>query len=241
MLIDSHAHLNFPDFEDNFEFPDVSKIVVVGTSIEDSRKALELSQKHDHLFATVGIHPDEDCTDWKEFEKLARNAVGIGECGLDFSRKKDLDRQHAMFSMQIEIAKNLNLPLILHVRDAQDELISHFGHSLESMRGVFHCFSGDENYLHTIIHLFPGFYVSFAGNITYKSSDDLRRLVSITPLERMLVETDSPFLSPEPHRGKRNTPASVKITTEKIASIKGASFIEIAEYTRKNAERLFKI
>lgn len=253
MLIDSHAHLNFPDFGDALEFPGVEKIVVVGTSLLDSEKAIELAQKHKYLFATVGIHPHDppsptasggqeiEDIDWDKFETLAKHAVAIGECGLDYSRSNDRERQEKLLAKQIEVAKSLDLPLILHVRDAQEDLIGHFGHSLEKMRGVFHCFSGDMNYLNSILNLLPGFYISFAGNITYRNAQHLRDLAKLVPIERLLVETDSPFLAPEPHRGTNNSPTNVKIVAEKLAEIKGAHFEQIAEATRKNAETLFII
>jgi TatD DNase family protein len=240
MLIDSHAHLNFPGFEGRLEFPDVSKIVVVGTNLEDSEKAIDLARKHNNLFATVGIHPHETCGDWEKFEELAKSAVAIGECGLDYSRTKN-GGQRALFQKQIGVAKKLDLPLILHVREVQEDIIEMLKRvQHDTLRGVFHCCSGDEDYLKTILG-FENFYVSFAGNITYKSAQNLRDLVKLVPLEKLMVETDSPFLTPEPHRGTRNTPENVKIVAEKIASIKELSLEEVAGATTKNAETLFRI
>ncbi len=246
MLIDSHAHINFPGFNE-FDFAGVSKIVVVGTSIEDSEKAIEMAGRHGGLFPTVGIHPNDDpkskveTIDWEKFEFLAKKSVAIGECGLDYSRSKDSERQIKLFERQIEIAEKYNLPLILHIRDAQEELISIFGHKLAKLKGVFHCFSGDVNYLNTIIKLMPGFYISFAGNVTFKNAQGLRDLAKAAPIERILVETDSPFLTPEPHRGKPNSPENVKIVAEKLAEVKGMSFEEICKQTTINTETLFKI
>lgn len=241
MLIDSHAHLNFEGFRDELIFPGISKVINIGTTLADSEQAVELAQKHAKIFATVGIHPHEANSDWEKFEALARQpkVVAIGECGLDLSSSKDLDSQEELLRKQVEIAKKLNLPLILHIRDAQEELISKFGHALSDMTGVFHCFSGSENYLRTILNLFPRFYVSFAGNITFKNAGDLRDLVRLTPLERMLIETDSPFLTPEPHRGSRNSPENVKIVAERIGEIKDVSTEQISEVTTSNATKLF--
>ena len=247
MVIDSHAHLNFPELGGQVDYSGVSKIVVVGTSIADSELALKLAREHSHLFGTVGIHPNDDplvtvdTVDWSKFEDLAKQSVAIGEWGLDYSRSKDTERQIKLFEKQIEIADKMSLPLSIHIRDAQEDLISVFGHKLSKLKGVFHCFSGDLNYLHSILNLLPGFYISFAGNITYKSAQDLRDLVKEAPLERILIETDSPFLTPEPHRGKPNTPENVKIVAEKVAQIKGESFEWVAQTTSKNAEKLFKI
>lgn len=247
MLIDSHAHLNFPELSGKVYFPNVSKIVVVGTSLLDSKKSIELSNAHKHLFPTVGIHPNDDPqatalnTDWGGFEKMAKECVAIGECGLDYSREKDSERQIKLLERQIDISEKTFLPLVLHVRDAQDDLIRFFGHRLAKLRGVFHCFSGDENYLYTILKLMPNFFISFAGNITFKNAQDLRKSAELTPLDRMLVETDSPFLSPEPFRGKLNSPENVKIVAEKIAEIKRVSFEVVSDMTTKNAERLLRI
>lgn len=243
MLIDSHAHLNFPDFGEEVNFPGVSKVVVVGTSLEDSEKAIKLAQKHKHLFATVGIHPHEDCHDWEKFAELAESAVAIGECGLDYSRSKDKERQKKLLAKQIEIARKLNLPLSIHIRDAQEDAmeILDCGQNDKKLRGVFHCFSGDQKYLDFILNKLPNFYISFAGNITFKNAQQLRDLVKLVPMERLLVETDSPFLAPEPHRGTNNSPTNVKIVTEKIAEIKGVAFEKIAEETTKNATKLFNL
>ncbi len=242
MLIDSHAHINFEGTKDNLDFTSLKNIINIGTTLKDSEDAIKMAGMHVNIFASVGIHPHETCSDWDKFEKLAREpkVVAIGECGLDYSRDAG-EGQNEVLQKQLDIAQKLNLPVILHVRDAQDELISKFGHQLATMSGVFHCFFGSENYLKTILNLFPRFYVSFAGNITFKNAHDLRELVKLTPLERILVETDSPFLTPEPHRGSRNSPVNVKIVAEKVAEIKGLSFEDVEKITTKNATNLFNI
>lgn len=255
-LIDSHAHLNFSDYGEDLDLvikrareSGVDKIINIGTSVKDSEEIIKLVQRSDDLFATVGIHPNDDQStvaedvDWEEFENLTKNpkVVAIGEIGLDYSRGQDGERQKKLLARQLEVAKTVDLPVVLHIRDAQDDLISNFGHRLESMRGVFHCFSGDENYLNTILRLLPEFYVSFAGNLTFKNAGALRELAKLVPLERLLVETDSPFLTPEPSRGARNEPQNVKIVAEKIAEIKGVGFEVIAQATSNNAIRLFAV
>lgn len=238
MLVDSHAHIS--------EFaPGVDKIINIGTSLEDSDKAIVLAQKYPNIFASVGIHPNDDPTatvdniDWEKFETLAKSpkVVAIGETGLDFSKTTDRDRQQKLFEKQIGIAEKLNLPLSIHIRDAYDDLMKT---SLPG-RGVFHCFSGNQQYLEFILIKLPDFYISFAGNVTFKNAKDLQELAKLVPLDRLLVETDSPYLSPEPLRGMQNVPANVKITAQKLAELKNISFEKLAEITTQNAEKLFKI
>lgn len=238
MLVDSHAHI------ESFA-PGVDKIINIGTSLEDSEKAIGLAQKYPNIYASVGIHPNDDPTatvdniDWEKFKKLAKSpkVVAIGETGLDFSKTTDRDRQQKLFVKQIAIAEKFNLPLSIHIRDAYDELMNTSlpGH------GVFHCFSGSQEYLNFILEKLPDFYISFAGNVTFKNAKPLQELAKMVPLDRLLVETDSPYLTPEPFRGSLNVPANVKITAQKLAEIKGVSFEELSEITAKNAEILFKI
>lgn len=241
MLIDSHAHLNFPELLSDIDGvlarakeAGVEKIINIGTSLADSRTAIELARKYDNLYATVGIHPDSpspSASDWSEFEKLAiaLKVVAIGECGLD--NKTGLPNQKEIFEKQIEIARKLDLPLVIHVRDAWEEILKM---DLSKNRGVFHCYSGSANFL-------PNFYYSFAGNITFKNAHQLRDTAKLVPLEKLLVETDCPFLAPEPLRGSRNEPANVRITVQTLAKVKNVGFKELAKATAKNAEKLFGI
>lgn len=259
MLIDSHAHLNFKDFSDDFEGvlsrikqAEVEKIVNIGTSMTDAQEVIDLANKYDFMFAAVGVHPNDDPAvtvdniDWEKFEQLveSKKVVAIGECGLDYSRtaeESEKARQKSLFAKQIEIARKLNLSLSIHIREAQEDLMNEFEQSLQELCGVFHCFSGDQKYLNFILLKLPNFLVSFAGNLTFKNAQALRALASDVPVTRLLVETDCPFLTPEPFRGKRNEPANVKITAETLAKIKGLSFEEISDITTRNAEKLFRI
>lgn len=250
MLVDSHCHLNFSDYGQIIDEvvtrakqAGVEKMINIGASMDDSAEAVGLAQKYEAMWATVGIHPNDDPTatienvDWEKFMALAKQpkVVAIGETGLDFSRSQDKDRQVALFQKQIGIATNLDLPLSIHVRDGQEDLMK-----LDiAGRGVFHCFSGDQRYLEYILD--RGFYVSFAGNVTFKNAPGLRELAKLTPLDRLLVETDCPYLSPEPLRGSRNEPANVKITATVLAEVKNVSFEELAQITTANCQKLFKI
>ncbi len=262
-FIDSHAHLNFEDFGNQIAEviqqsteAGIEKIITIGTSLEDSRQAITIAGQYENIFATVGIHPNDVPTatveniDWGQFIYLAKSqkVVGIGECGLDYSRTLDMaeataenQRQKALFTKQIELASELGLPLSIHLRDAQDDLMNEFASYLAPLSGVFHCFSGNPAYTDFIINKLPYFYFSFAGNLTYKNAGSLRELAKIIPEDRLLIETDCPFLSPEPLRGSRNVPANVTITAQKLAEVRGTTLEYIAKQTTKNALNLFKI
>lgn len=258
MLIDTHCHLTKQFLDDPTETVHgakeggVTKMICVGTSLEDSKEAIEIAQKFDGVFASVGIHPEENYPDWHDFEKLLSQpkVVAIGECGLDWSKLpqenkpkgREIKKQNEIFLKQIELSVKYDLPLIIHVRDAQKNIIEMFSHfEKPGLKGVFHCFSGEANYLGFILRQLPDFYVSFAGNVTFKNAKELQELASLTPLNRLLVETDSPFLAPVPLRGSQNKPENVKIIASYLANLKGVGFEELAKKTSANASFLFKI
>ncbi len=242
MFIDTHTHIPEPAGE-------AEKIILVGTSLKDSQEAIKTAQENAGVFATVGIHPSDDPTataenlDWQKFKELAGQpkVVAIGECGLDYHQNQNIDRQRALFFKQIAVAAELNLPLSIHIRDARDDVMSLFTQELAGAKGVFHCFSGDKAYLDFILKKLPNFYLSFAGNVTFKNAKDLQELARLVPLEKLLLETDSPYLAPEPYRGLPNFPANVKITASRLAEIHGVSLAKIAEITSINANRLFHL
>src|SRR3990167_8047673 len=234
-MIDVHCHLNFHSFEKDYDQviksafeAGVTKIINVGTKIDSSQLAVELAQKYDNLYAIVGVHPhhaDKPEQGWlEELENLAKNAkvVGIGECGIDFFSYKSNDivdpkLQKEVFIKQIELAHKLKLPLQIHNRHGGKEILdiltSHKPYLLNPP-GMFHCMSGDVEFLKKILDL--GFYVGFDGNITYKGiapgeDTPLPDLIKNTPLDRIVTEPDSPFPTPEPMRGRRNTPSCVII------------------------------
>ncbi len=265
-MIDVHCHLNFKAFDldreqvikEAFE-AGVNKIINVGADLITSKKALELTKAYKNLYATVGIHPhhaDKLEKNWEsELEKLASSegrVVAIGECGMDFYHYQsngitDKKLQEELFIKQIELSSKLKLPLIIHNRQAGKEIIdvldSHKSNLL-SPPGMFHCMSGDIELLKAALDL--GFYIGFDGNITYKGiakgeTVSLTDLVKETPIDRILTETDSPYLTPEPFRGEKNKPNYVIITGKKIAEIKGVSFEKVIEETTENANFLFKL
>jgi TatD DNase family protein len=252
-MIDTHAHLTFDWFDDDREEvierareAGVEQIITVGTNLQDCGEAIELAERHPHLFAAVGIHPN-DSEDFSD-EALARlrewcrhpKVVAVGEIGLDFYRDRvPPERQEKAFRAQIALAKEVGLPVIIHNREATRALLEVLQEvGTEGLSGVFHCFSGNLEDAEQVLSL--GFLISFAGNLTYKKSN-LPEIAAAVPLERQLLETDSPFLAPMPRRGKRNEPAFVVHTAQRLAEIKGVDVATVAQVTTANARRLFDL
>jgi TatD DNase family protein len=251
-LIDTHCHLDFPEFNQDLDEvirrakdSGVDYIVNIGSSLAGSESSIMLAHKYPCIWAAVGIHPhDADKCDNKSsivLEELARKekVVAIGEIGLDyfknFSKAKN---QRLLFLSLVRLAKKLDLPIVVHSRDAQSETLEILKEEMP-LKVVVHCFSGNEDFLKECLNL--EFLVSFTCNITYKKAQGLRDLVRLTPLDRLMLETDAPFLAPEGFRGKRNEPMHVKLLAEEIARIKGISFEEVAQVTTNNATKFFNI
>lgn len=264
-MIDAHCHLNFKAFDSDYDAvikrakeKGVEIIINTGTSIESSKRAVELAQEYENLYAIVGIHPhhaDKVTIGWdKEIDRLAKmpKVVGIGEIGIDYYSYKsngitDPKLQRKIFARQIEISIENALPLQIHGRHAGKdilEIVSAFKNQLLKVPGMFHCFAGNIEYLEKVLEM--GFYVGFDGNITYEGlapgeDTSLSELVKYTPLEKLITETDSPYLTPVPYRGFRNEPSYVIIVGETIAKIKNTSFDEVDKVTKDNARKIFKI
>ncbi|MFH1397619.1 MAG: TatD family hydrolase [Candidatus Omnitrophota bacterium] len=250
MFIDTHCHLDFPEYDiDRDEVirrsleKGVSHIINVGSSLDNSIKAVELVDKYDPIFACVGCHPhNADDFSLRMLEKLKslsynKKVVAIGEIGLDYFRNLSTpENQKKTFISLINLAKERNLPLVVHSRLAQEDTLAMLKKERIS-RAIIHCFSADTKFLNDCLDL--GYYVSYTCNITYKKSDKLREVVKVTPLDRMCLETDGPYLSPEGFRGKRNEPINVRFVAEVIAKLKGISVEEAAEATTANAKRFF--
>jgi TatD DNase family protein len=253
MLIDTHCHLNFKAFEDDvdkviFEAKAVGieKIIVPGAAMETSLKAVELAEKFREIYATVGVHPVH-IQEAGEVEKFLgrflgkEKVVGIGETGLDYKDKNLLDKtkkkQQNLFLTHLLMAEKRGLPVIIHNREASEDVLKVISIFEGKVHGVFHCFSGDEDFLKKVIKM--GFFVGVDGNVTYNKA--LQGIVKKIPLEKMVLETDSPFLTPIPYRGLRNEPKNVKLVGEFIAKIRDISFEKMVEETGKNAARLFGI
>jgi len=246
-IIDSHTHLSFSNFdEDREEVIDKIKkqgigCVEVGTTLETSRSAVELANKHDFIWAAVGVHPTEAPTDFpaEEFRALTQNprVVAIGECGLDYYRKPyDEVAQKELFKKHIELAKEVGLPLVLHCREAHDDVLDMLKDN-PGLAGTVHFFTGTLEQAKKYIEM--GFCIGFDGPITLTCEYD--NLIKELPLEKILIETDCPYAAPAPHRGKRNEPVYVVEVAKKIAEIKNISLDEVAEITTQNAKNLFNI
>lgn len=277
MLIDTHAHVNFNAYkEDGQEVIKRALdkniwLINVGAEYKTSQRAVEYAQKYSEgVYASVGLHPihledqviqetiegkevdirtKKEDFDWQKYFELAQDdkVVAIGEVGLDYKEASDKDLQKRIFMLQVELAQQIGKPLIIHCRDAYDDLLDILnefqGHCAGcpmgcgggQIKGVVHCFCGNSKEARKFLDL--GLYLGFNGMITF--SDKYDQIIKEVPLERILTETDCPFLTPQPHRGKRNEPAYVQLVAEKIAQTKGLDFEEVAEVTTQNAKSLF--
>ncbi len=252
MLADTHCHLDFPEFDKDRDevikragLCGIDYIINVGSSIEGSKKSCALAREYSCIYAAVGIHPHEaDAVDKQAIAAIGELAkkdkiVAIGEIGLDyFKNYSQAENQRPLFISLIKLAKDLGLPVILHSRQAQDDTLKILKEFMP-LQCVVHCFSGDENFLKNCLD--SGFLISFTCNVTYKKAQNLRDVVRAAPLDRIMLETDAPYLSPEGQRGKRNEPSNVKLLADEIARIKNVSFEEVANITTANAKTFFKI
>lgn len=252
MLIDSHCHLNFPDLANNIDEilenmknNEVTHALCVSVNLEDFPRLLLLAEGYQNLYASVGVHPDyEDLTEPKseELVSLAKNpkVIAIGETGLDYSRiKGDLEWQRNRFREHIRAARKCNKPLIIHTREAAADTLSIMAEEgADQIGGVMHCFTESWEVAQKAMEM--NFYISFSGIVTFKNAANLKETAKKIPLERMLIETDSPYLAPVPFRGKTNQPAYVRHVAEEIASLRNISLNEVAESTTKNFFSLFK-
>lgn len=251
MLVDTHAHLYFEHFEP--DLPEVieraaeagvERILNIGVDVASSRRCVELAESYSGLYAAVGVHPNDAATfsetTLAELRELTRHpkVVALGEIGLDFYRDRcPTAQQEKAFRAQIALAKELRLPIVIHNREAGRQIVDVLrSEGVAGLTGVFHCFSEDVALAEEVLSF--GFYISFTGNLTFRKSE-LPRVAERVPLQRLLLETDSPFLSPEPKRGRRNEPAHVVYLARKLAEIKRTTFEKVVRETTLNAERLF--
>lgn len=256
-LFDTHAHFDFSQYEEDraevmARAKDVcGSVVTVGVDIETSEKAAHLARENDFVFAAVGVHPHEIVMDVGEvigeLKKLAGQpkVVAVGETGLDFKSDQvhreaeaNKERQIELFRVQVELAKELNKPVIVHARDSWEDLIPLLK-EMKPRAGVVHSWTGNFEQAKEILDL--GFYISFSGMLTYPRNEGLRNVAREVPLERIVIETDAPFLPPQSKRGQRNEPAYVKETAEKLAEVRRLTLEEVSEKTTENATRLFSI
>lgn len=252
MLIDTHCHLDFPEYgQDRDEVisrarsQGIGRIINIGTDPQSCRNSLELSGRYEFIYSAVGIHPhDADKikqADLEAVRKMAREekVVAIGETGLDYYRNySQPQNQKELFSALIALAQGLKLPLVVHSRNAEEDTLKILKEA-NPEKVVIHCFSGDQNFLKACLRM--GFFISFTCNIGYKKAQALREAVRLTPIERLFLETDAPFLPPEGMRGRRNEPAYIKLLAEEVARIKGLSPESVADSTTANAKSFFNL
>jgi TatD DNase family protein len=255
-LIDTHCHLTderFTDIKDVLKKArsgGVTKVIMPSTSLADAKRAAAIAVQ-ENQYCLAGIHPEEletvedmdtEVEGIKKIIESSSRVVGIGEIGLDFyfdKEKKTEKKQIELFRKQMELAVELRMPVAIHMREAETEMVREMEQMHRLPTGQFHCFAGSEDFLEMI--LAKGFYVSFAGNITYKSASNLRELIRKVPLNRLLLETDSPYLAPEPVRGTVNEPANVKIIAEFVAQELNLEPLKLAELTCQNTKCLYSL
>jgi TatD DNase family protein len=259
MFTDSHCHINFPELAENMgairadmATAQVTRALVISTTLEKFPQVHDLATQYDNFWATVGVHPDNEGVQEPTVEDLVTRAqlprvVGIGETGLDYYRLgersvADMAWQRERFRVHIRAAQQTRLPLVIHTRSSSEDtlrILKEEGEdaSAGSAGGVFHCFTETAEVARAGLDL--GFYISFSGILTFKNAQDLRDVAAFVPMERMLIETDSPYLAPVPHRGKTNNPSYVPFVAQKIAQIRGLAVEEVARITSDNFDRLF--
>ncbi|HRK40097.1 MAG TPA: TatD family hydrolase [Burkholderiaceae bacterium] len=266
MFTDSHCHLNFPGLHErmpevlaDMQRAQVSRALCICTTLEEFEAVHQLAVQHDSIWATVGVHPDNEGVREPTLADLLDRArlpkvVGIGETGLDYYRLgersvADMSWQRDRYRVHIEAARRTGLPLVIHTRSASDDTLSILRESgglgsagdsqgLPPATGVFHCFTESMAVARAALDM--GFYVSFSGILTFRNAADLREVAAYVPLDRLLIETDSPYLAPVPHRGKTNSPAYVPHVAAQVAQTRGISVEEVARVTSQNVNDLFK-
>ncbi|MFS0656651.1 TatD family hydrolase [Bacillus sp. 179-C3.3 HS] len=254
MLFDTHAHLNAEQFNEDLEqvierakSEKVEKIVVVGFDRPTISRAMELIEEYEFIYAAIGWHPvdaidmtDEDLAWIKELSQHEK-VVAIGEMGLDYYwDKSPKDVQKEVFRRQIALAKEVNLPIIIHNRDATEDVVTILKEEgAAEVGGIMHCFTGSLDTAKACMDM--NFYISFGGPVTFKNAKKPKEVVKGIPSDRLLIETDCPYLTPTPFRGKRNEPSYVKYIAEQIAELREISFEELAELTTENAKKVFRI
>ena len=252
MLVDSHAHLEDEKYDKDREEvieeckKDLTFLINVGSNILTSKQSIKLAHNYDFIYASVGIHPHDAQKEFDKVEEIERLAlqekvVAIGEIGLDYYyNDPPKEFQKEVFIKQIRLAKKLNLPIIIHDRDAHGDILDILKQEwTKDLRGVFHSYSGSVEMAFQAIEM--NFYISLGGPVTFKNAKKPKEVVKAVPIEKLLIETDSPYLTPEPYRGKRNTPVYVKFVAEKIAELREMSYEEVCRITAENAIKLFNI
>lgn len=235
-MVDAHCHLQTSDIVTELQScreVGVTRLICAGYDIESSEKAIEVASIYPEVFATVGIHP-ESKDDFSEIKRLVNQpkVIAIGECGLDSAEPRELD----LLKLHVELAGEYNLPLVIHNRNQDQKILEIIG---DYPKVMMHCFTSSESFMKQCVA--RGWYISFGGILTFKKRDELREIAKLVPDNKLLIETDSPYLAPEPLRGSQNNPKNVKIVAELLASLRNTSINQIEEITEKNCRQLFNI
>lgn len=256
-LFDSHSHLNDEKFDNDRDKvieeiynSGVTNFITAGYDVESSKKAIEIANKYDFIYTTAGISPNDIPQNeeelWKQLEEIKdlakkyKKVIAIGEIGLDYYWNTDnKELQKKAFIEEIKLANEVDLPIVIHTREAIMDTIQILKENNVKNKGVFHCCPQNRELIKEGLKL--GFYISFAGPITFKNSKNSDEMINLVPNDKILIETDSPYLAPEPFRGTRNTPINVRYVAEKIASSKQISIEEVQKITEENAKRVFNI
>lgn len=257
MFVDSHCHLNFPQYSDSLDQiraemaqSGVDRALCISTTLEEFPQVHALAMRYDNFWATVGVHPDNEGIQEPTLEDLLERAklprvVGIGETGLDYYRLgdrsvADMAWQRERFRVHIRAARQTGLPLVIHTRQASEDTLAILKDEGQGdVRGVFHCFTENEAVARAALDL--GFHISFSGILTFKNAVEIREVARFVPIERCLIETDSPYLAPAPHRGKTNSPAYVPFVARQLAELKGLDVQDLGRITSGNFEDLFSL
>ena len=257
MFVDSHCHLNFPQYADvldqlraDMAQSGVDRALCISTTLEEFPQVHDLAMRFDNFWATVGVHPDNEGVQEPSVDDLVSRSklprvVGIGETGLDYFRLgertvADMAWQRERFRVHIRAAKQTGLPLVIHTRQASEDTLAILAEEGQGkVGGVFHCFTESQAVAREALDL--GFYISFSGILTFKTAGDIREVARFVPIDRCLIETDSPYLAPMPHRGKTNSPAYVSLVAKQLAEIKGVDVEELGRITSANFEELFSL
>lgn len=257
MFVDSHCHLNFPQYADQLDQiraemaqAQVDRALCISTTLEEFPQVHALATQYDNFWATVGVHPDNEgiqeptLADLLERAKLPK-VVGIGETGLDYYRLEgrtlaDMEWQRDRFRVHIQAAQETNLPMVIHTRSSSEDTLAILKEAGQGkVTGVFHCFTESKEVAQAALDL--GFLISFSGIVTFKNAAAIREVATYVPLDRTLIETDSPYLAPAPYRGKTNSPAYVPFVAKQLAELKGVSPEEVGQVTSRNFEQLFSV
>lgn len=248
---DTHCHLNHPDLYAEWhaalfraQQSGVQRLILIGYDLESSRRAVELAEQSDALYAAVGIHPHDaaqcDTDSLQTLRELAAHprVVAVGEIGLDFYRNlSPREAQYEAFHAQMQLAQSLSLPVVIHCREAYEEVLSILA-QYPAVQGVLHCFSGTAEQAQQGLEL--GYYLGIGGVVTFKSAESLRAIVRDIPRDRLLLETDAPYLAPHPYRGKRNEPAYLPLIAQQVAALWDMPLEQLSEITEANTQRLFQ-